>query len=64
MNFYEEYVIHFLHIVAGVINDASETADIANSVNDCDGVYFVPAFSGLQVSMINTIYCEIEKFSF
>lgn len=49
MNFYEEYVIHFLHIVAGVINDASETADIANSVNDCDGVYFVPAFSGLQV---------------
>ncbi|XP_012232635.1 putative glycerol kinase 5 [Linepithema humile] len=32
----------------GVINNVSETADLANSVNDCDGVYFVPAFSGLQ----------------
>ena len=32
----------------GIINTADETASIANSVDDSDGVYFVPAFSGLQ----------------
>ncbi|GAB1866198.1 Putative glycerol kinase 5 [Camponotus japonicus] len=32
----------------GIVNDATETAGMANSVNDTDGVYFVPAFSGLQ----------------
>ncbi|CAL1676357.1 unnamed protein product [Lasius platythorax] len=32
----------------GIVNDATETADMANSVNDTDGVYFIPAFSGLQ----------------
>lgn len=36
-------------IAAGIVNDATETADMANSVNDTDGVYFIPAFSGLQV---------------
>lgn len=32
----------------GIVNSPSETANMANSVNDTDGVYFVPAFSGLQ----------------
>ncbi|CAL7939610.1 unnamed protein product [Xylocopa violacea] len=32
----------------GLINQPDETASIASSVNDTDGVYFVPAFSGLQ----------------
>ncbi|XP_024872657.1 putative glycerol kinase 5 isoform X2 [Temnothorax curvispinosus] len=32
----------------GLIDNISETSDAANSVNDTDGVYFVPAFSGLQ----------------
>ncbi|KYQ60711.1 Putative glycerol kinase 5 [Trachymyrmex zeteki] len=32
----------------GIIDNISETSDAANSVNDTDGVYFVPAFSGLQ----------------
>ncbi|XP_020294848.1 putative glycerol kinase 5 [Pseudomyrmex gracilis] len=32
----------------GIVNDVCETSDMANSVNDNDGVYFVPAFSGLQ----------------
>lgn len=39
-------------ITAGIVNDATETADMANSVNDTDGVYFIPAFSGLQVRPI------------
>lgn len=36
-------------ITAGIVNDVRETSDMANSVDDNDGVYFVPAFSGLQV---------------
>lgn len=33
----------------GIIDDLAETAKIANSVNDSDGVYFIPAFSGLHI---------------
>lgn len=47
-------------IAVGIVNDAMETAGMANSVNDTDGVYFVPAFSGLQV---RTIYYN-ESFLF
>ncbi|KAL0111907.1 hypothetical protein PUN28_013251 [Cardiocondyla obscurior] len=32
----------------GIIDNISETSDVANSVSNTDGVYFVPAFSGLQ----------------
>lgn len=32
----------------GIINQAEETASVAYSAKDTDGVYFVPAFSGLQ----------------
>ncbi|XP_053996645.1 putative glycerol kinase 5 isoform X2 [Hylaeus anthracinus] len=32
----------------GIITDPSETSSIASALNDSDGVYFVPAFSGLQ----------------
>ncbi|XP_011881033.1 PREDICTED: putative glycerol kinase 5 [Vollenhovia emeryi] len=32
----------------GIIDNISKTSDAANSVSDSDGVYFVPAFSGLQ----------------
>lgn len=32
----------------GIINQPVETSDLAQSVQDSDGVYFVPAFSGLQ----------------
>ena len=31
----------------GIISDAGETASIARSIDDTDGCYFVPAFSGL-----------------
>ncbi len=31
----------------GLISSASEIEDLANGVEDCGGVYFVPAFSGL-----------------
>ncbi|XP_068975832.1 glycerol kinase 5 isoform X1 [Bombus flavifrons] len=33
----------------GIIDNLAETANIANSVNDSDGVYFIPAFSGLHI---------------
>ncbi|XP_023288385.1 putative glycerol kinase 5 [Orussus abietinus] len=32
----------------GIVNEPSETSIMANSVDDSDGVYFIPAFSGLQ----------------
>ncbi|XP_012258819.2 putative glycerol kinase 5 [Athalia rosae] len=32
----------------GIVDQPSETSDLAKSVQDSDGVYFVPAFSGLQ----------------
>ncbi|XP_078048805.1 glycerol kinase 5 [Augochlora pura] len=32
----------------GIINNPDETSCLASSLNDSDGVYFVPAFSGLQ----------------
>lgn len=35
----------------GIINNATETSDIATAVPDSDGVYFIPAFSGLQAPM-------------
>ncbi|XP_018403373.1 PREDICTED: putative glycerol kinase 5 [Cyphomyrmex costatus] len=37
----------------GIVDNVSETSDAANSVNDTDGVYFVPAFSGLQAPINN-----------
>lgn len=36
---------------SGLFTDPAESSDIANSVEDTDGVYFVPAFSGLGVSI-------------
>jgi len=39
--------IQWLRDNLGLINDAGETEKIALSVEDCGGVYFVPAFSGL-----------------
>lgn len=35
----------------GIINDVSDTDNMARAVSDTDGVYFVPAFSGLQVRL-------------
>ena len=32
-----------------LFEDVSDTDNIANSVPDTNGAYFVPAFSGLQV---------------
>lgn len=51
-------------IAVGIIKDAMETADMANSVNDTDGVYFVPAFSGLQVRTIyyNELFLSISRY--
>lgn len=33
--------------MAGLFKDPSDSAEIANSVNDTEGVFFIPAFSGL-----------------
>ncbi len=39
--------INWMKLDAGLINDASETEALATSVDDNNGVYFVPAFVGL-----------------
>ncbi len=39
--------IQWLRDGAGVVTDAKEAEDLANSVEDNGGVYFVPAFAGL-----------------
>src|SRR5699024_2165428 len=40
-------VVQWLRDGLGVIKSAKESEDIAKSVKDTDGVYFVPAFTGL-----------------
>jgi len=40
-------VVQWLRDGLGIINDAAETAQLASSLADNDGVYFVPALSGL-----------------
>lgn len=37
----------------GLFDDPALSSDMAETVNDTDGVYFVPAFSGLGVIMMN-----------
>uniref|UniRef100_A0A8C4PYN5 Carbohydrate kinase FGGY C-terminal domain-containing protein n=1 Tax=Eptatretus burgeri TaxID=7764 RepID=A0A8C4PYN5_EPTBU len=43
--------------IAGLFSDVAETADIANSVPDTDGVYFVPSFSGIQLPVNDPSAC-------
>ncbi len=40
-------VIQWLRDELGVINNSKDSEDFALRVNDCSGVYFVPAFTGL-----------------
>lgn len=37
-------------LFTGLIEDPTESSNLANSVGDSDGVYFVPAFTGLGVN--------------
>ncbi|XP_032681954.1 putative glycerol kinase 5 isoform X2 [Odontomachus brunneus] len=38
----------------GLVSDVKETANIAKEVDDSDGIYFIPAFSGLQAPINNS----------
>lgn len=40
----------------GLFKDPADSSDIAMSVDDSDGVYFIPAFSGLGVRDIHKFY--------
>lgn len=42
--------IYMLLYLSGLIKNAEETSSLAQSVEDTDGVFFIPAFSGLGVS--------------
>lgn len=42
---------NYMCVSSGLFADASESATIANTVNGTDGVFFVPAFSGLGVNL-------------
>lgn len=51
----------------GLFNDPSETSDIAYSVENTGGVYFIPAFSGIGVSHFKHryfIFIEFNKYDF
>lgn len=39
----------FVFMFADLFTDAAETEKMARSLEDSEGVYFVPCFSGLQV---------------
>jgi glycerol kinase len=45
---YSSATIEWLKEQLGLISDAAETADLAQSVSDNGGVYLVPAFAGLS----------------
>lgn len=60
MDVKHQYVIIFskkvlqglLIYIPGLINDPAETSDMAFKIHDTDGVYFIPAFSGLGVCFL------------
>ena len=43
---------------AGLLSDPSESSDMANSVQDSDGLCFIPAFSGIQVNYSASTMCD------
>lgn len=43
----------------GYFDDVNESASLASSVEDTDGVYFVPAFSGLQAPINDDKACSL-----
>ena len=43
---------------AGLLSDPSESSDMANSVQDSDGLCFIPAFSGIQVNYSASTVCD------
>jgi len=43
---------------AGLLSDPSEASDMANSVQDSDGLCFIPAFSGIQVNYSASTICD------
>jgi glycerol kinase len=50
---YSSATIDWLKNQLGMIADASETASLASSLKDTDGVYLVPAFAGLSAPYWN-----------
>jgi len=44
------YAITYTLYSAGLLSDPSESSDMANSVQDSNGLCFIPAFSGIQVN--------------
>lgn len=45
----------------GIITDVSASSDMAKSVDDTNGCYFVPAFAGLAVSCMFYITYIVNK---
>ena len=54
----------------GFVDDPKQMTELANSVQDTDGVFFIPAFNGLQVSLWNlglsseTLFCPFYAGSY
>lgn len=43
--------------LSGLFENVEDTEQIATSLTDSGGVYFVPAFSGLQVGVLLPLLC-------
>lgn len=49
MMHFAEFAVPF-YLVEGLFEKASETSDLARSVDGSEGVFFIPGFQGIQVS--------------
>lgn len=46
----KSYTFYFsIFIQTGLVDNAKDSSELAKSVVDSDGIYFIPAFSGIQV---------------
>ncbi|CCD68076.1 Glycerol kinase [Caenorhabditis elegans] len=50
-------ILHWAQSI-GLFNDVTETSDIALSVNDSNGVVFIPAFCGIQTPINDETACS------
>ena len=63
LGFFFFFWLLFVFVFADLFTDAAETEKMAQSLEDSEGVYFVPSFSGLQVFFFK-VNCNNKHFPF
>jgi len=58
LNVHSNCAVTYTVYSAGLLSDPSESSDMANSVEDSDGLCFIPAFSGIQVNYSVSTMCD------